>query len=151
VALVVAALGTAIWLWLLRWRTGRHRDALWKCLVLPAGGVSLCWLLLMTLGLPILDYGRSHRPLVQQIARHVPADACVASPGQGLPLIAALEYIGRFAVDASADDAKRCPYLLRLEPRDSPPAAPQGWSLVTRERRPTDRVNLVAVYRRVQP
>ena len=28
------------WLWLVRWRTGRHRHALWKSLVLPAGGVS---------------------------------------------------------------------------------------------------------------
>jgi 4-amino-4-deoxy-L-arabinose transferase-like glycosyltransferase len=149
VALAAAVMGTAIWLWLLRWRTGRHRDALWKSLVLPAGGVSLCWLLLMTLGLPILDYARSHRPLVQQIARHVPADACVAAPGQGLALIAALEYIGGFAVDAGAGDVKRCPYLIRLEPRDPQPVAPQGWSLVDRERRPTDRVNLVAVYRRI--
>ena len=64
-ALLLALAGTVGWLWLLRWRTGRHREALWKSLVLPAGGVALCWLLLMTLGLPILDYARSNRPLVE--------------------------------------------------------------------------------------
>ena len=42
---------------LVRWRTGRHRNALWKSLVLPAGGVALAWLLLMTLWLP-LERGR---------------------------------------------------------------------------------------------
>ena len=66
--------------WLVRWRTGRHRHPLWKSLVLPAGGVALCWLLLMTLWLPLLDYARSYRPLVQRIARHVPRSACIARP-----------------------------------------------------------------------
>jgi hypothetical protein len=48
-ALAAPLAGTLAWLWLLRWRTGRHREALWKSLVLPAGGVALCWLLTMTL------------------------------------------------------------------------------------------------------
>ena len=42
--------------------------ALWKSLVLPAGGAALCWLLLMTLWLPVLDYARSYAPLVRGIA-----------------------------------------------------------------------------------
>ena len=72
---------TLAWMWLVQWRTGRHRHALWKSLVLPASGVALCWLLLMTLWLPLLDYARSYRPLVERIARHVPRDACIAAPG----------------------------------------------------------------------
>jgi hypothetical protein len=71
-ALAAAVVGTLAWLWLLRWRTGRHREALWKSLVLPAGGVALCWLLTMTLLLPPLDYARSNRALVERIAQHVP-------------------------------------------------------------------------------
>jgi hypothetical protein len=51
-ALLLAVRGTLAWLWLVRWRTGRHQHALWKSLVLPASGVALCWLLLMTLWLP---------------------------------------------------------------------------------------------------
>ena len=45
VALAFALAGTLAWVWLVRWRTGRHREALWKSLVLPAGGVALCWLI----------------------------------------------------------------------------------------------------------
>ena len=30
------------WVWLVRWRTGRNRHPLWKSMVLPAGGVTLC-------------------------------------------------------------------------------------------------------------
>ena len=81
VALVAALLATIAWLWLVQWRAGRNRHPLWKSMVLPAGGVALCWLLAMTLWLPLLDYGRSYRPMVQRIARHIPAEACVAAPG----------------------------------------------------------------------
>src|SRR5690606_8065404 len=39
--LAFAIAGTLAWLALVRWRTARHRAALWKSLVLPAGGVAL--------------------------------------------------------------------------------------------------------------
>ncbi len=148
-ALVLALIGTASWLWLLRWRTGRHREALWKSLVLPAGGVALCWLLLMTLGLPILDYARSNRPIVERIARHVPAGQCIAAPDQPLALVAALEFFGPYEVDARRSAAyTRCNYLVRVEPANAARRAPEGWTRVARERRPTDRNNLTTIYRR---
>ena len=148
-ALLLALAATVGWLWLLRWRTGRHREALWKSLVLPAGGVALCWLLLMTLGLPMLDYGRSNRPLVERIARHIPSGQCIAAPGQAASLIAALEFFGPYEVDASRGTARtRCNYLVRVTPVATPGPAPEGWTRIARERRPTDRNNLTSVYRR---
>ena len=148
-ALALALAGTLCWIWLLRWRTGRHREALWKSLVLPAGGVALCWLLLMTLGLQILDYARSNRPIVERIARHVPAGECVAAPDQPLHLVAALEFFGRYRVDARSDAADtRCNYLVRVEPVNAARPGPEGWTRIARERRPTDRNNLTSIYRR---
>ena len=148
-ALVLALLGTAAWVWLVRWRTGRHREALWKSLVLPAGGVALCWLLLMTLGLPILDYARSNRPLVERLAPHLPADACVAAPEASPTLVASLEVFGGYRVDARHGTADtRCNYLVRVEPLNRASPTPPGWTRIARERRPTDRNNLTAVYRR---
>jgi len=148
-ALLLALAATACWVWLVRWRTGRHREALWKSLVLPAGGVALCWLLLMTLGLPILDYARSYRPLVERIARHLPPLACVAAPEQAPALIAALEFFGPYTVDARHGAAQtRCDYLVRVEPAGSAKPAPEGWTRIARERRPTDRNNLTSIYRR---
>jgi 4-amino-4-deoxy-L-arabinose transferase-like glycosyltransferase len=148
-ALLLALAATASWIWLVRWRTGRHREALWKSLVLPAGGVALCWLLLMTLGLPILDYARSNRPLVERIERHVPTGQCIAAPDQPLALIAALEYFGPYKVDARRGAAQTgCNYLVRVEPVGKVGAAPEGWTRIARERRPTDRNNLTSIYRR---
>ena len=152
VALLAALAATGCWIWLVRWRTGRHREALWKSLVLPAGGVALCWLLLMTLGLPILDYARSYRPLVERIASHVPPPSCLAAPEQAPALVAALEYFGPYRVDArSAVAQTRCDYLVRVEPVNSTRPAPEGWTRIARERRPTDRSNLTSIYRRDAP
>lgn len=148
-ALALALAASVCWIWLVRWRTGRHREALWKSLVLPAGGVALCWLLLMTLGLPILDYARSYRSLVARIARHVPPQACVAAPDQGTAMVAALEFFGPYRVDARHGAAQtRCDYLVRLEPAADAKPAPEGWTRIARERRPVDRNNLTSVYRR---
>lgn len=149
VALLIALAATLCWFWLLRWRTGRHREALWKSLVLPAGGVALCWLLLMTLGLPILDYARSNRLLVERLSRHVPAGECIAAPAQATSLVASLEVFGGYRVDARHGPANtRCSYMVRIEPAAQPAPAPEGWTRIARERRPTDRNNLATVYRR---
>ncbi|MEO7549103.1 MAG: hypothetical protein ABIT82_11805, partial [Ramlibacter sp.] len=81
VAFVTALAATAAWAWLVRWRAGRNRAAIWKSLVLPAGGAALCWLLLMTLWLPALDFGRSYLPVVRSVSQRIDAPGCVETLG----------------------------------------------------------------------
>ena len=114
--LALALAGTLAWLWLVRWRTGRHRHPLWKSLVLPAGGVALCWLLVMTLLLPPLDYARSYRSLVQRIAQQVPAGDCIAAPGMARAQVVALEYFGGYRVDAATPRGR---HALRVPAADA--------------------------------
>lgn len=150
-ALIAAAAGTLAWLWLVRWRTARHRPALWKSLVLPAAGVALNWLLVMSLWLPVLDYARSYRPLMQRIARHVPPGSADCISGYGLPraMLAGLTYFGRYRIDgARRPDSSGCSTWLRIEDKDRPLPVPAGWTLVARERRPTDREEVTAILRR---
>ncbi len=148
--LLFGALGTLAWLWLVRWRTSRHRAALWKSLVLPAGGVALCWLLLMTLWLPLLDYARSYRPLIDRVARALPPGACVAAPEASPSLVAALEFHARRRVDASIGAAHGpCDWMVLVSRGTSKPLPPQGWQEVAAERRPTERNELTLVYRRI--
>ncbi|OYT99423.1 MAG: hypothetical protein CFE40_06110 [Burkholderiales bacterium PBB1] len=149
-ALLLAAAGSLAWVWLVRWRTGRNQHALWKSLVLPASGVALCWLLLMTLMLPVLDYARSLRPLVTRVAQHVPPDACIAASRLPRSVWASLEYFGGFRVDGTngATDT-RCTYLLQPEAKAGKHPAPPGWTLVARVNRPTDRTEWVAIYQRL--
>ena len=148
---LVAAAGSVAWLTLVRWRTGRHQHALWKSLVLPAGGVALAWLLLMTLWLPLLDYARSNRPWVSQLKPLVPAGACIAAPGFSRSAVAALEQYGRWRVEALAGAASTCNILLRQERRGLQAAAvPPGWEPIGRIRRPTDRDETTLVLSRLR-
>jgi hypothetical protein len=148
-SLALAATGSLAWLWLVRWRTGRNQHALWKSLVLPASGVALCWLLLMTLMLPLVDYARSFRPLVNRIAKHVPLDECIAAPKVPRSLQASLEYFGPFQIDGAVDESQSsCKYLIQIEPRREKRASPAGWVRVARESLPTDRTDWTVIYRR---
>ena len=148
-ALVLAVAGSLAWVWLVQWRTGRNRHPLWKSLVLPASGVALCWLLLMTLLLPPLDHARSYRALVQRIAQHVPAQACIAAPGVARGQLVALQHLGGFEVDAMTSiERSPCRYLLQMETRQRPSEVGPGWQLLARERRNTNEDEITAVYRR---
>lgn len=95
---LVALLATLAWLGLVAWRVGRHPQAIWKSLVLPASGATLCWLLLMTLWLPLLDFGRSYGPMSRRVASLLPTDACVLVDGLSQAQIAALQHHGRLDV-----------------------------------------------------
>lgn len=149
-ALVLALLGTAAWIWLVRWRTGRHREALWKSLVLPAGGVALCWLLTMTLWLPVLDFARSPRLWIQRIAAHVPAGACVAAPGATPATVAALEHFGGWRVEARRGPAPAaCRYLVLITRTRPLPATPPGYERIAEVQRPAEREERTLVFRRV--
>ncbi len=154
-ALVLALVGTAAWIAVVRWRTGRHREALWKSLVLPAGGVALCWMLAMTLWLAPLDYARSPRALVARLATLLPPGACVAAPGLAPAAVAAMEVFGHWRVDArpqfESGASASCDYLLRATRASPLPLAPPGWVLVGQAVRPTDREEVTLIYKRQAP
>lgn len=153
VDLAAALLATLAWLWLVRWRTGRHREAVWKSMVLPAGGVVLAWLLLMTLWRPLLDHARSTRPWVEALRPHLVNVDCIAAPAMGPALVAALEVHGPWRVRAiEAEDCNTRVVVQRDQPRSAAaPAAPAAWQLVATLRRPTDRDELTSVWRRSSP
>lgn len=147
--LLAAAAGTLAWLWLVRWRVARHRDEVWTSMVLPACGVALCWLLAMTLWLPMLDYARSSRPLVERVAAVVPRSECIAGPTLAPSMIAALEVFGGYRVDARARaDDTACRWQLRVVRTPPLTAPPPGWQFAAELKRPTDRDEVTLVYER---
>ncbi|QFZ85360.1 hypothetical protein GFK26_22635 [Variovorax paradoxus] len=111
VAFVLALAATLAWCWLVRWRTGRHRAALWKTLVLPAGGTALCWMLLMTLWLPPIDYARSYIPQVRAVTERIGHPRCVAELALSRPHIAALRHHGNLNLQPLLL-GNDCPWLL---------------------------------------
>jgi len=150
VALALGVGATALWLWMVRWRTARHRKALWKSLVLPAGGVLLNWTLGMTLLLHPLDYARSLTPWILALRNALGNPTCLAAPGMPLAYVAALEAQGRWLVDARAQalNDSNCPVMLLTESRHRGVPDMPGWSFAQRVRRPTEFYFATLVYRR---
>jgi len=113
VSFIPALLVTLGWIGIMVWRIGRHRPALWKSLVLSASGSTLCWVLLMTLWLPLLNHGMGQAPISQRVAAVTPAGSCVAVHGLGHAQIAGLRYHGQLQVErAGQASAERCTRLV---------------------------------------
>lgn len=152
---LVALAATIGWCLLVAWRTRRHRAAIWKSLAVPAGGTVLGWVLLMTLWLPMLDYGRSYAPHVNAVARIVPEQAqCVHTLGFNPALTTAFRFHTAWTLHRGlpAGPASQCDWLI---------ATPAGWSamdsdttaqweLEAQVNRPTDRRDHLLVLRRTR-
>jgi 4-amino-4-deoxy-L-arabinose transferase-like glycosyltransferase len=151
---VIAISATLAWTWLVKWRVGRHRAAIWKTLVLPAGGAALCWLLLMTLWLPLLDFARSYAPLVRRsmvIMQQQPS--CVEVHGLSAGQIAAFQFHGKLLMQR-AERSASCPWL--IVDRDALPSLPnivdmRQWARPSNMRHPSDRDEDLLIYQRKLP
>lgn len=115
---VFAVLATLAWGWLVRWRAGRHRAAIWKSLVLPASGASLCWLLLMTLWMPLLDYAQSAKTMVKQTQATIQGGECAIVLNLDPAQTAALGWYGGIDLQP-INTSKPCPWMLTEPARNS--------------------------------
>jgi 4-amino-4-deoxy-L-arabinose transferase-like glycosyltransferase len=110
VTFVVAAATSVGWIMLVHWRLSRQPAVLWRAVVLSSGGLILLWVLLMTLFLPDLNYGKSYAGVAQQIAARLPAETnCIATnvnPAQR----ASLAFYGRLPFVTLAGG--KCDYVL---------------------------------------
>jgi 4-amino-4-deoxy-L-arabinose transferase-like glycosyltransferase len=153
VPFVLALAATITWCWVVRWRTGRHRAALWKTLVLPAGGTALCWMLLMTLWLPSIDYARSYAPQVRAVAERVGQPSCIAELALSRAHIAALRHHGQFNLQplllgtdcpwllVSPETIERLHTIIRLE----------HWRFSGTLRRPSSATDDLLLYQKIAP
>ena len=151
IAFTAAVAATLAWAWLVRWRTGANRAAVWKSLVLPAGGATLCWLLLMTLWMPLLDYARSLGPLSRQVASLVDKKSCVEIFGVNSAQAAALQYHGQLELRQATLRAS-CPYLVvdvTAQARLGSAVNLPDWAFQATVRKPTDKTENMLVYKRV--
>jgi hypothetical protein len=164
-AFVLALVATAAWGWLVSWRSARHRHALWKSLVLPAGGAALCWLLLLTLWLPLLDFAFSYKPWVAQIQTVMAKQDATQKQGVCLLIygltpsqMTAFHYHGGFEVKpadmTSVDQQRACPWLVvdnDLRPELAQVVQLNEWQRVRSIYRPADKKENVTLYHRRQP
>ena len=165
-ALALALASTGVWVWLVTWRLGKHRPAIWMSMVLPAGGAALCWLLLMSLWLPLLDHARSYKPLMSNLgvilknaestnppltAFQLTARGCIQTHALSSAQNAALRYyLDRQLIDANR--GATCNWLIAdASAKSNLPeyVTLQDWQLMTTLRRPTDDNEDWLIYRRL--
>lgn len=149
-AFALAVLATSAWAWLVRWRVGRHRAAIWKSLVLPAGGAALCWMLLMTLWMPLLNFAQSYAALARTTRDQMQPAGCVEVVNLGQAKLAALQHYGDVQTVAYPSHIQ-CPWLVSepdaVDGGGTPVDATQWIPLATLAH-PTDGNERIQVYRR---
>jgi len=150
---VIALIVTAIWCKLIIWRLGRNPRFIWKSLVLPASGALLCWVLLMTLWMPLLNYARSYQPLAIQVKSWVHDPLCVYSLGLNRAQIAGLSFHANLKmVDFEKNkSAKNCEWLIANPATIQKKSAgidPENWAKVRVIRRPADKREDIVMYQR---
>lgn len=151
-AFLLAAAGTAGWILLLQWRLGRRPPVLWRAVVLSTGGLVLCWLLLMTLWLPWLNYGQSYAAVAGKIAAALPASyRCVQTDGVGPAQRASFAYLG--PVKFARDPDGGCEFLLVQDDGlrrkgGKLKAVDEQMTLLWQGRRAADRNEFFRLYRR---
>jgi hypothetical protein len=152
----IALLASVGWVLLVRWRVSRQPPMIWRAVVLACGGLVLCWLLLMTLWLPMFNERNTYRDVGQQLARAV-KEGCLHTSSLGLAERASLGYFGRLDLEPDrpvVDVAKRqCPWLLVQDfgpiARTLRPDEP-GWIWVEEFRRRSNADERFRLYRRQQ-
>jgi 4-amino-4-deoxy-L-arabinose transferase-like glycosyltransferase len=150
--LVIASIASIAWAWLVFWRVGKHRAAIWKSVILPAGGAALCWLLLLTLWLPMLDFARSNAPLVSQAQTVIPkTSTCVATLQLSRSQLAALHFHGGWTLEPLTTGS-RCEWLITdladTDGKQVPPTPPTGWQWRATIGHPAERHASLIVYQR---
>lgn len=154
---VVAVLASIAWLGLVHWRLSRQPKVLWRSVVLSSAGLTLSWVLLMTLWLPSINYGKTYRGVALEMARAIDTRTnCIETENLGLAQRASFAYFAGLRFTPLGHDGSQasCPYLLRQDNRRQPladlPTVEQGgdWRLIWQGQRPSDRDERFHLYLR---
>ena len=156
-AFIFASLATLAWVSLVRWRAGRHRSALWKSMVLPASGAILCWILVMTLWLPLLDFGRSYAPLVNKVSSMMGTTDCVHYYGLTKAQGAAFQFHGDLKLhpvatraESTASNSSQCAWLIvdtQARAAFAQEVDASAWTQHATVRRPSDNNEDIVLFR----
>lgn len=145
-AFAVALLATLAWFWLI---VTSPRSPL-RGITHWMAGLTLFWMLIATLWMPWIDYGKTYRQLSASLAKALPAKVnCLANANLPDSLLATLDYFDSIRTVAQQSKTGRsCNWLLvQGEPAG---LAADGWRKVWEGNRPSDRRSSekIRLYRR---
>lgn len=136
-----AVFATLAWLWVM---LAAHRSP-WRMATRWAIGIVSLWVVLVSLLMQWIDYGKSYASTVAQLRKVLPAQpGCILGERLGAGQKAVLDYHGRLRTVARGN----CRWLVvQAEARE--PSVKNGWELAMDAHRPGDRTERLRLYRRV--
>ena len=146
VTFLIAMTATVIWL-IFVWRVGR---SIRRSVVNWAAGVTLLWVLSMTLWLPWLDFNKSYRTMVTSLTEALPQQhGCIASRYLGDGQKAMLHYFGNILTIQGGD--RNCDLLLTQGNLSRSDQKQGGWDIVWTGGRRGQKGDRYYLYQRKQP
>jgi 4-amino-4-deoxy-L-arabinose transferase-like glycosyltransferase len=142
---VIAIIATVLWL-VLVWRVGRSMR---RAVVNWAAGITLIWVLSMTLWLPWLDSGKSYRHMVSSLKHSLPKQyRCIARENLGDGQRAMLHYFG--GILTRVDQKNKCDLRLIQGGKLSRPLRDETrWQKIWDGSRKGDKNEHYRLYRRI--
>ncbi|MDR0578341.1 MAG: hypothetical protein LBI87_12635 [Candidatus Accumulibacter sp.] len=137
-AFVFALACTGVWLWMI---VTSPRSPM-RGIMHWMAGLTLFWLLLASLWMPWIDYGKTFRGVAASLKKALPEKTnCIAAAGLPLSFLATLDYFeGIRTIPQKSDRSADCSWLLvqgsRRDPKD---LAEAGWLPAWQGNRPGDR------------
>jgi 4-amino-4-deoxy-L-arabinose transferase-like glycosyltransferase len=146
-AFALASMLTLVWLVVV----ARSLRSTRRALVNWAAGITMVWMLLMTLGLPLVDQAKSYRAVSSRIVAELPRDfRCIARKNVGDAQRALLDYFANVrTVREEAAEAAGCKALLVQATLLRSPIVASDWVEAWRGSRTGDRNELFILYHRL--
>jgi 4-amino-4-deoxy-L-arabinose transferase-like glycosyltransferase len=137
-AFLFALVCTGTWLWMI---VTSPRSPM-RGIMHWMAGLTLFWLLLASLWMPWIDYGKTFRGVSASLSKALPAKTnCIAGSGLPLSFLATLDYFeGIRTIPRKNEQAAACSWwLMRGEQNDLDNLGKAGWRPVWEGNRPSDR------------
>lgn len=137
-AVGAALLATLVWCWLI---ASTPRSPM-RGLLHWMAGLTLFWLLVATLWMPWVDYGKTYRGVSASLARALPENpGCIAGANLADSIVASLNYFdGLYVLPLRSSAGAKCNWLLvHGSVRDAGVHAASDWRRVWEGGRPSDR------------
>ena len=129
---------TLLWFWLIATSPRSPMRSIMHWMA----GLTLFWVLLATLWMPWIDYGKSYRSLSASLDKALPQHAsCIANVNLPASILASLDYFdGIQTTPLDNRHGANCDLLLmRGQPRDPASITAAGWRMIWEGYRPSDR------------
>ena len=147
---------TIIWFRIVYWRISRQPSVLWRAVVLSSGGVILCWFLLMSLWLPLVNHRVSYASVAKEMTEKIPTPYRCIDSKLGASQRASFAYFSK--VHFAGFDEQNCDLLLtqgnrRFQGKSKEPVDkdfPGNWEMIWEGQRAADKDEFFTLYRKIE-